>query len=211
MTRQSTESLIEGLAGGLTPAKRLALPWVRILPWIIFAAGYMAAVASIAGLRADLALKLTQPEFVFEIVLVLIIGLSAALASAWMCVPDMRGRPWVPVVPLILVVVFMVWQIARMIIEGTSMGAIPSICIKEGIVYAAAPALWIVLIGRGGATTRPRMLAFMNVLAVSAFGYIGLRLTCPVDTPGHALFWHCIPYVILGAFAGIFARRMYRW
>lgn len=212
MSEQPTEMLIENLAQDLGPVRRLAHPVFRVLPLLALSALYSAAVVFLIGVRSDIAHKLSDLHFMFEIGTMGLAGITAALAAAWLCVPDMRGRGWVPVLPLTLIGLFAFWHGLRSSLHGHGL---PDHnwdhCVIDGFILIALPAAAILWLTRRGATTRPFLMALMLVLAVTAFGYIGLRFTCVNDSVGHAGLSHVAPFALAGLAFGLLARRIYRW
>lgn len=212
MGEQAIEALIENLTQELTPVKKLCHPFLRALPWMVASLVYTAAVVSYLGLRPDLAYKLSVPVFLFETGLAFFIGVSAAFSSVWMCVPDMRGQKWLPIVPLTALTVFLFWTVLRAFTEGINF-PVPhwDHCFQDGALLGALPVALIVFVSRRGATTRPFFMSIMNFLAVGAFGYVGLRFTCMLDTVGHAGLYHIAPFLVIGMALGLAARHLYRW
>jgi hypothetical protein len=211
MSKQ-TEALIKELSGDLEPVKRLSHPLLRVLPWMALACAYVAGVVYTLGVRPDISARLVDPIFLFETSLLGFVALSAALVSSWLCVPDMRGKSWMAGVPLTALGVFALWTTIKGFSEGLNMPAIHwDHCFNDGALMGFVPMAAVVFFARGGTTTHPVMMSLMNTLSVGALGYVGLRLTCIVDTVGHACFYHFFPFVVLGLVTGVFARKLYRW
>ncbi|MCF8496703.1 MAG: DUF1109 domain-containing protein [Alphaproteobacteria bacterium] len=213
MSQNNIDNLVDSLAEDLAPVCRLAHPLLRIAPWIAAAVLYTAGAIAFLGLRPDLSLKMSDPAFLFEVSLMAMMAFSAALASAWMCVPDRRGQGWVVPVPVTLLGVFFLWSFVRSYAEGVLLPPLHrDHCFISGLLMGAVPAAALVfLLRRGAATTCPSLMALMNILAVGGLGYIGLRLTCRMDTVGHACFYQLVSFLVGGAVLGILARRIYRW
>lgn len=205
-------ALIESLSDTLTPMKPMAHPFLRVLPWIFCGAFYTLVCVLVIGVRPDIQDKIVSPYFVYEILMMTFVGLSASFASSYLCVPDMRGVKWLAALPLTALGAFFLWIFTRSLAEPVSMPHVHWVnCFNDGIVLGFIPAIAMVIFVRKGATTAPRMMALMNTLAVAALGFIGLRFTCPLDTIGHAVITHLIPFMVLGILTGVLARRLYRW
>ena len=209
---RDVENLIDHLSAELKPVSVLAHPLRRALPWLLMASVYMTGVLLFLGLRPDLAEKLTQGAYLFEISVTGFVAISAALASAWLCVPDMRGQKWLPAVPLAALAVFLIWTGVMSMLDGVHM---PSPywdhCFNIGALMGFVPMVAMIFLARNGATTRPVTMSLMNTLSVGALGYVGLRFVCPTDTIGHVFFYHLFTFMLLGLFAGLAARKLYRW
>lgn len=206
------DAFIDNLADGLAPCRKLAHPLRRAIPWAVLAMVYTAGAAHFIGLRPDLAQKFADPVFLFEAGLMLAVSLSAFLASCWLCVPDMRGAKWIVATPVTMLAVFVFWSVLRLYAEGFEIPALHwDHCFQDGALMGLVPAAAVIFLGRAGATTRPYMMALMNVTAAGALGYVGLRFTCLMDTAGHSALYHLLPFVVLGALLGVAARRVFRW
>ena len=209
---KNTENLIGHLSAELKPVPVLVHPALRALPWLGLASVYLAGVVFFLGLRGDIVEKLGQGPYLFEIAAMGFISLSAALASSWLCVPDMRGNKWILAVPFGALAIFVLWTGARGVLYGVDMPAPHwDHCFESGILMGFVPIVGMLFLARKGATTRPVTMSLMNTLAVGALGYIGLRLVCPTDTIGHAFFYHLFPFMVLGLVTGAIARKLYRW
>ncbi len=187
-------------------------PIKRVLPWIAFATLYLVFSMSFFGLRSDMALRLEEPVFLFEMIMALAIAMSAALCSIWMCVPDMRGARWMLAVPGTLFSAFLVWTILRVGMEEYNIPQVQwHICYLEAFVFGVLPALGIFWLSLRGRTTQPILLSFMNALAFGGLGYVGLRLTCGSEDIAHICLFHIMPYILFGLLASLAGHRYYRW
>jgi hypothetical protein len=206
------DGVIERLTGDLRPVRGLAHPGLRAAAWIGLCALYVAGAAVLRGLRVDLADKAGDLHFLFEVGLMALTGLSAALASFWLAVPDARGRRGLSAGPLALFAAFLLWSALRVVTEGVSLeGLRINDCLQEGVIMGFVPAFALVLFSRRGATTHPVLLSVMNALAVAGFGYVGLRVTCAADAVEHATIFHLAPFMLADMLLALAARRLYRW
>ncbi len=207
------QATIENLAQDLKPVTQCRNPLGVSLLWGAIALTYVMAVASMVGLRSNLSARMADPIFTFEILLALLTGLAATFATFLLSVPDARGKKWVLPIPATLFAVHLLWMFVRMNAEG--MGPMPSLafsyCWMDAALMAGIPAILAVVLVRRGATVRPVFLAFNAVLAMSSFGWIGVRLTCMHDTVGKAYLINYLPYIVVGFAFGLLARRIFRW
>lgn len=212
MSEARLENLANELAAGLTPVKPMGCPLRRILLWLAGAALYTVALVFIFGLRPDIGAALHDTRLIFETALTAALAVSAALAAAWLAVPDMRGREWAAVPAIVLTGVFLFWIAARGWMDGFHM---PHdgwhICAMRALAYGLLPGVALVLLSRRGATVRPRLMGLMNALAVGATGWLALRYTCPSEDAGHIFLYHFIPYAVVCGIVAALARRLYRW
>ncbi|NCT40576.1 MAG: DUF1109 domain-containing protein [Alphaproteobacteria bacterium] len=206
------DALISSLSDDLSPVKKARHPLAYTLPWIIMAVILAVIAVKYVGIRYDLSDKLKDTTFLFEITVVAALAISAAITSAYLMVPDMRGKKWLIPVTFTIAGVFAIWNIIKGAIEGIY---IPRInfdhCMQEGLFIAFVPMMALIFFMRSGATTKPIRMAVMNLLAGASIAYIGLRFTCSMDTVAHCLIMHLAPYMFIGALIGFGARKLYKW
>ncbi len=208
----NTEKLIASLASDLEEVRCASHPLKKAMPWFVFAVFYVAFVVAVFGMRADFLDQIRNPTYVFEMLLVVLMSMSASLCSLWLCVPDMRGQKWMLAVPLSLFSVLVTWIVVRLTL---SLDHMPEIvwhkCITEAIIFGLVPAVTLVLLASRGKTTQPKMMSFMNIIAIGGLGYIGLRLTCVSEDIGHILSFHFAPYIFIGALIALAGVKIFRW
>ena len=206
------DDLINGLAEDLKPVKCLRHPLWRITPWIIGAIIYTACSIYFIGLRHDFATALKNPIFLFEVILMIYIGVTAAISSAYLSVPDMCQKKWLIASNITAIAAFMLWCALQWVTDGMY---IPPIdmghCMGEGAFIAIIPIALLIFMMKQGMTTHPYLMASMNIIAITALGYVTLRCTCAADSLAHATISHLIPYILIGAALGIAARKIYKW
>ena len=211
-TGDKTDDLIGRLCDELAPTKACC-PYRQIIPWFVLSIAYLVGAVLWVGLRHDLAERLTDSVFLFETGIAIAILVTAALTSSWLTFPDCHQKNWMKAVPVTLFSTFVLWVVARSIEEG--MGLTSTIhfghCAHEGIIMEVVPIVALIIITMRGHTTQPYWSMAMNILAVSALGWIGLRLTCSMDVMGHSFLNHLLPFAIIGAGLGFFARKLFKW
>ncbi len=209
---KNTSDLIAGLCDDLSPAKPCR-PYQGMMIWLVFSVAYLALNVIFADIRHDMAGKLTEASFLFETGIGVAILLSAAFSSSWMNVPDMGQKRGLKAVPLSLFFILMLWICVKAIEQGSGFfdGLQMTYCVPQGLMMQGMPIVGLLIMTMRGYTTRPYWSMVMNVLAVSALGWLGLRLTCSMDGMGHSFFNHLLPFVIIGAALGLFARKLFKW
>lgn len=206
------ESMIESLSADLQPLKRSTHPVWRALLWALVVIGYVGIVLLIVGVRHDLTEQISNPNFIYEIMTVAMIGFASACASVWLCVPDVRGNGWIVAVPTALAANFMLWMMTMGADDLSHFDhAHWNHCFAEGLFMAGIPAMVIAVLSMRGNTTHPYKMAAMNTIAGASVASIGLRFSCGIDSMDHAILYHVLPFVLVGALIGVFARKIYRW
>lgn len=210
--RKSIDEMIDELSGGLRPAKPLAHPVMRIIPFLTVSIIYVGLLVYFTGIRRDINEKLLDPAFMIEIVLMGLTTLSAGIAVSYMSIPDMRGAKWITIAPFITLGLFCLWNLARALSEGLHMPHLHlDHCMGEGIFMSVIPLTMLIMLIRGGATTHPFLSVLMSALTAAGLGYLTLRFTCAMDTVGHATISHLIPYVVIGIVLAFGARKLFKW
>lgn len=212
MSVDNLDRLAEVLAADLAPGKTLRHPALRALGVFLPALVWVAGAVLFIGLRPDFTAMLEQGTYVAELLFILTIAGSAAVASSWLAVPGRKGQAVALTIPLALVAIFVFLLGMQAAGEGFHVPT-PELlrCPLNGLVMATVPVAAFIVLMRGGATTRPRLAAFMNMLAVAALGWAGLRMTCPANNVSHTFFYHFLPFLAVGGVFGALARRLYRW
>ena len=210
--KQDTNSLIDSLCDDLKPCKKAKHPLVYTLPWLAIACAFAVFIVQYVGIRHDVVNQLENPVFLFETISVALLAIVAAISSAYLMIPDMRGKKWLLSVTFTIAGVFVLWNLVKISAEGFQ---VPRFnfdhCMREGMFMALLPMMALIFFMRAGATTKPVIMAVMNLMAGASIAYIGLRFTCSMDTVGHALVFHLMPYMFIGALIGLLARRVYKW
>ena len=208
---KKTDELINQLCSELEPTSPRC-PYRRISGWLLFAAAYITCVILYFGLKVDIQEHMTNAAFIFEMVMAFAILVSSALASSWLSFPDCIQRDWMKIISITLFGSFMVWVFANGIEEGMELMhfRIPS-CSKS-IIIESIPFVALIYLSAKGNTTQPYWSMAMNVMAVSALGWIGLRLTCSMyDSMTYGFVNYLLPFAVIGAGVGFFARKLFKW
>lgn len=213
MSTDDIHKTIDNLCSSLKPVKCFN-PTRRGLLWILLVLCYTSAVTLTIGFRENITETMARSDFVFELILAFSIALSSSLMTFWLSIPDCEKYKKFLAVPLALLFVQIVWVLDRTFFEG--LGDFRenwlSHCWMNTIVHTTLPALAvIILVRKGGATVMPGWLATNALLAVTEFGWIGMRLICPMDNVGEAYLLNFLPYVVMGAALGFGAKKLFRW
>lgn len=213
MTTEDIDKTIDKLCSNLKPVKCFS-PTRRSLLWMLLAICYTSAVAIIIGFRENISQSMEEEFFVFELLLAFVTACSASFMTFWLSIPDCDKAKKFLAVPVTLLFVQILWVLDRTYFEG--LGNIRenwmTQCWINAILHTMLPALMVILLVRkGGATVMPCWLATNALIAVSEFGWIGMRLTCPHDNVGEAYLLNFLPFVVIGGILGFVAKRLFKW
>lgn len=211
--KDNLDTLINDLSDDLSCVKPCGHPLALMATWLTIAIAFVGGVTLFMGIRPDIAIKINEATFLLEIGLSAAIALTAGASAFYLRVPDRCGAKWVGVVPYSLLAVLIGWEIIRLV---TSDVILPDIhwvhCATDSGVFMSIPlAVLTFITARRSATTKPFTMMTMQAMAVGGLGYIALRLTCIMDSLGHDLVYHMLPFLVLGTITGLIAHRLYRW
>jgi hypothetical protein len=207
----STEDLIESLAGGLKPVRRLRPPFVRAALVIVLGTLVIALLALARGLRDDFVARMGDADFLVAVGGAWLTGATATLAAFEVSLPD-RSRLWavlpIPAAALWLYG-FAYGCLAHWIAIPTGAPIMPqSMQCLETIVMATIPlglALWWML-GRA----RPLWsggTAWVAALAVAGYADTAHLLLHVVNASALVLAINLVPVTLIVVAGGLGGRR----
>ena len=207
----TTPQLIELLASGAKPVKRLRPSLVRAAFWLLLAALVFALLAAAHGTRTDLAQQLARPVFAVGLAASLLTGALAAVAAFFLSLPD-RSRAWglLPI-PALLVWISTVsygcltnWvEIGP---EGVQMGEAAR-CFATLLVTSLPLSLGLFVMLRHAAWLRPTAVTLTGGLAVAAMAATALSLFHNLDATIMVLVWNFGIAAVIVAAGYLFGRR----
>jgi len=197
-----TEDLIKSLIADASPVRRLPDQNGRRLRWAALASVCVAAGALCWGARPDLAGKAHDASFLLEAGCLLFLFACAARSAFELSVPG-EERPfsslWVPPLAflpwltLILYRFFRGWETS-----AYGLDARPGyLCVWRVLILGGLPALTGFLLLRKAAPLKTRLAGSYLCLSAFAIAALGARTLCVIDRPGHLLFWHALPLLLL--------------
>lgn len=211
----NTDQLIDKLVAE-GAQKPLAHPIKQILFWTLGALVYLAAFCLFLGFRDDIAVKLADPLYIVELVLMSLAALSAACAAVYLSRPDCGQMPWIRYVPFGFIVL---WAVAAFL-GFKDFGGLQIVdianqykidCPLTIFLFSLPPGIAMFLLIRKGAPMQLYWAGIMAALSVTAFAYVGMRLVEMNDNPAHLLFWHALPVMIISIAGMLAGKYTLRW
>ena len=133
-----------------------------------------------------------------------------ALSASFLRFPDERQQTWVRYIAVTLFSVFMIWIFANIVEEGFNLAAFKLGSCYRGILVEAIPFAALIFLTIRGCSTKPYWLMTMHVFAVSALGWIGLRITCAMyDSMLYSFIHYLLPFAVLSVVLGLFSRKIF--
>lgn len=211
----ATPDLINSLAAGVTPVKRLRPPLARATLWLLFAGAILVLLAISRGVRPDLVQRLQQLPFAIGLGSSLLTGILAAIAAFLVSLPD-RSRSWL----LLPLPALLVWlsTIAYGCLtswvdigpDGVRLGEAAR-CFATLVLTSVPLSLAMLLMLRYAALLRPMDVILTGSLAVAAITATALLLFHDLDATVMILIWNLGSAALIVGLAGMLGRRMFSW
>lgn len=207
----NVDNIIGDLCDDLSPVKKRC-PYRNIAIWGVLALAYIVGIILYYGPSIDLSEKVTNASFIFEVTMALAIFGFGALSASFLSFPDEMQLSWVRHVTVTLFAVFMLWIFANIVEEGFNLSAFTLGSCYRGIFVEALPFAALIFLTIRGHSTKPYWLMAMHVFAVSAIGWIGLRITCAMyDSMVYSFIHYLLPFIALSVVIGFFSRKIFKW
>lgn len=211
----TTDDLIARLVAEQRPVRLLASPWRRAALWMALAVLVVAAIVVSHGLRPDLVRQMARPAMLLEWLAGLATGVTAALATFQISLPD-RSPRWLllPLPPLALWLATLslgcLADLARLGPAALDL-RVSWACLAAIATTSLPLGLTLLVLVRHAGVFRPRRTAALGGLAVAAFASAGLSLFHDVDTTLMVLVWHGGAVTLVVAASALFSRRLFAW
>ena len=213
MTR--TPDLIDALVECAAPVRRLRPPLTRAALWLLFAALVLGLFAIAHGLRSDLGDRLRQPLFVIGMFGALATGISAAVASFRISLPDSSRLCIVLPLPGLALWISTIgygcltdW--VSMEPDGVHMGEAVR-CFATLLMTSVPLSIAMLVMLRYAARLRPLEVSVMGGLAVAAVTAFALSLFHDLDATVMILIWNLGSAVLIAALGSLFGQSMLTW
>jgi len=210
-----TPDLIDALVQDATPVRRLRPPLVRAGLWLAFAAIVLGLIAIAHGLRPDFSDCMRQPLFVVGMLGALATGISAAVASFQLSLPD-SSRLWI-ILPLPALALWVVTIGYGCLTDWVSIGP-DSVRLGEAIrcfatLLMTSVPLSIAMLAmlRYTALLRPLEVSVLGGLAVAAVTAFALSLLHDLDATVMILIWNLGAAALIASLGSLFGRSMLTW
>ena len=210
-----TPDLIDTLVQDATPVRRLRPPLVRAGLWLAFAAIVLGLIAIAHGLRPDFSDCMRQPLFVVGMLGALATGISAAVASFQLSLPD-SSRLWI-ILPLPALALWVVTIGYGCLTDWVSIGP-DSVRLSEAIrcfatLLMTSVPLSIAMLAmlRYTALLRPLEVSVLGGLAVAAVTAFALSLLHDLDATVMILIWNLGAAALIASLGSLFGRSMLTW
>jgi hypothetical protein len=200
-----TDDLIADLAERATPVRPLPPPSMRAFGWLVLAAICAAAGVTAFGARADVLVRLTQPDYLSSAVLALSTSVAAVVICLVLAIPGAERTPLLRATALAIFAVWAGTTVWRVVAEGRGLPVVTDphwpVCFGRVVLVALLPAAALFAMVRRGTPLRPGWTAAMAALAAASAGALAVHVACPLDDPGHVFLGHVVPVIAMAAVA----------
>lgn len=214
--RMNTDDIIHQITdeGASRP---LLHPAQQSVLWLVGISFYLLIFLFFDGFRSDVMDKLNSIEFLGELFMLFIIGISATFSAFCLSRPDDFQMPWIKYLPFPLLLIWAVYvfsnagehlQLNNLI---NSVALVEIHCPIHIVGFSAIPAIVIFFLVRMGAAIRYYWAGIMSTLSVTAFAYLFMRLVESNDNPAHLLIWHALPILIMCVIGMLIGKKTLRW
>lgn len=201
-----TDEEVARLVTDLRPVRRLASPGKRAALFAIFAALVVGGGVGLAGTRADLLSKLSEPAFVVDTALVASLFGCSAVAALQSAIPGERSAAARATVVVLAAWLFSMAVTCRLEPQQAAL-ALGVRCLERIVVLSLPPALVLIAMLRRAAPLRAGISGLLALLASSSAAVLGTRALCSKDDGLHLLLWHFGP-VMATTCVGILVGRL---
>ena len=210
---ENIDDLINKLAQDATPVKPASHPYMLSLKWMGAALAYLVFSLIFSGLRPDIALKLQQPWFVIEMVMLASIFVATSLSAALLSFPDMHQMRRLVLAPVItfslfVLVIFMAWQADS---PPAPLPVHSFECTISITLVSLLPAVWTFYAMRKFASTHYHWAGSIALLSAFSVGALWLRLHEINDSIMHVVEWHYLPMIACGIAGLWLGKKILKW
>jgi hypothetical protein len=210
-----TDRLVEQLAAGVTPVRRLLDPTQRAALWTAVAAVCVMFGLLHFGVRRDLATVWFTAGFLLRVALLIATMWLAVVTSFRLAVPGRETGAWSRWWPIVALGALMAVAAAELV-AGALFGAAGSplrgwTCMRKVAFAGAVPAAMAVALIQRAAALEPRWTALLGVLAAGAAGGLTAELACPINAPMHIFLWHVMPVALSAGIGAIAGSLLLQW
>jgi hypothetical protein len=212
-----TNDLINQLAQDAKPAKAPLKPRMLALQLVAVLGIYALGAQWALGIRPDIILRLTEFWYEAELVLLLFLVLTSALASIMSMYPDALQKPALLKLPYVVfgsLLLLVLGQYFFMSPDGLAMTGIEINGIACAICIAAVsiiPSALMFAFLRRGATIHPLQAGAFAVFTAAGIGMLTLRIAEPNDVMLHLAIWHYLPTFLFAMLGAALGRWLLKW
>jgi hypothetical protein len=200
-----TDDLIRQLVLDLQPVKRLTSPLRHTVQFAVPVAALTVASAWLAGVRADLLLKLCEPAYLAETALLGALFAIATFAAFSSGIPGIRLRSVFGLLGLVAST-WLLLVITRYLALPAPVSLSSGVaCLRRTLLLDVVPASALVILLRRSVPLAGGTSGALVTTSAGALAILGTRALCGKEDGTHVLLWHVLPlalHALLGSIIG---------
>lgn len=212
-----TRQLIQELSAQAAPVKVLRPQRYAVLVLALLSLYAICAQCWLEGVRPDLAVQLTRPLFMLELLLLAAMLVSASVASVYAMLPDGAERKTLMRLPYLFsggMLALLIFQLflpndPHMVMSDATSHTHE--CTQYITLSSLLPAALMFSLLRKGASVIPMQAGLLAVIAAVSVGAITLRLAEANDEIIHLITWHYLPSIFFASLGALIGRFLLRW
>lgn len=210
-----TSELIKALASDRHgPARSLSTVWAGAISASIAIAALV--FFTVLGLRADIAVALETPRFLFKFLVAITLAVSAfdcVRALSRPGVPSHRAIACLAAAPalVVLAVIAELLALPSNTWSATMIGTNSVVCLTYIPLIGLGPLAILLLVLRHGAPPRPVSAGAVAGLLAGGIAATFYAAQCNNDSPLFVAVWYTLAIAGLAALGAVGARRLARW
>jgi len=210
---KNIDDLISTLSKDATTIKIAPHPFNVGMGWIGVSAIYLVVLWIFSDVRHDLTLKLSDPWFVAELVMLIGILISSSFSAALLIYPDLYQKKNIAFLPIVVILVFaLVIFFAWLANSPPAPLPIHSVECTISITLASLlPILWTLYLMRKFASTHTRLAGGISFILVFSIGAIWIRIYEQNDSILHVIQWHYLPMLGFGIIGMWLGKTALKW
>lgn len=198
----SKDSFLDDLVEDHKEVKSAESISLRFLRWILISALCIAAGVFSLGLREDWSALFTQPIYLVQNLLIMVMSLVTGFIAIRLSVPgnlkkkSLKKALSIPMISWLLLLGLIV------LLSGYSPEKAFKIslfsCSRDIIVIGALPGISLFFLILQGTTLNRSAAGYLSMIAAFGMGAWAVQFTCHNDDPIHILLWHFLPVTLMG-------------
>jgi len=212
----TTDLLIDQLAGHARPVRPLGSPLLRMAAWLLFSAAIVAVILSVYGLRDGIETVFAMGPGLLEWLGSLLTAVLAAYATFQVSVPG-RSRAWalLPVPALLVWLAAMGWgclhDAARLGPKALAFEMAAGECAIAIVLTSIPLAAVLLLMVRHAGVVRPHASALLAALSAASLSAASVTLYHEGETALMVLLWHAGAVAVLTLVCMGMGRPLFAW
>jgi hypothetical protein len=207
--KTKSDHLIKELVADLKPVQIVRFQFVDLLK--VTAVGLLCVFAAITilGLRVDIGDQALSAKFIFDTVILLLLGVLSIMAAFSLSVPSLSAKSAyrLPLFVFGLIILATGYSFITTSNPFLYLGHGFS-CVYEIIGISILPAAILFYFVRRAAVLRRDIVGLLVLMSGVSFGLLGTQFTCVDSTPMHIIIWHILPTAIVMSFGVLLSRRL---